>query len=136
MVLKYTNKTNFIILDGFAGVCTVSANFPDNPRITEISLHVTLSNNSHSHSRTEGQNIHDLCRFILLMKKRGVFSSVKYELSNFHLTKQLTPNRNKTKSWKKALACLYVQWMMVSIVIGFFDLLGHLFLLTSVFSNL
>ena len=33
MVLKYTNKTNFILLDGFARVCTVSANFPDNPRI-------------------------------------------------------------------------------------------------------
>ena len=32
MVLKYTNKTNFILLDGFARVCTVSANFPDNPR--------------------------------------------------------------------------------------------------------
>ena len=34
MVLKYTNKTNFILLDGFARVCTVSANFPDNPRIS------------------------------------------------------------------------------------------------------
>ena len=33
MVLKYTNKTNFILLDGFARVCSVSANFPDNPRI-------------------------------------------------------------------------------------------------------
>ena len=32
MVLKYTNKNNFILLDGFARVCTVSANFPDNPR--------------------------------------------------------------------------------------------------------
>ena len=32
MVLKCTNKTNFILLDGFARVCTVSANFPDNPR--------------------------------------------------------------------------------------------------------
>ena len=32
MVLKYTNKTDFILLDGFARVCTVSANFPDNPR--------------------------------------------------------------------------------------------------------
>ena len=32
MVLKYTNKTNFILLDRFARVCTVSANFPDNLR--------------------------------------------------------------------------------------------------------
>ena len=36
MVIKYTNKTNFI-LDGFARVCTVSANFPDNPRILSSS---------------------------------------------------------------------------------------------------
>ena len=33
MVLQYRNKTNFILLDGFARVCTVSANFPDNRRI-------------------------------------------------------------------------------------------------------
>ena len=33
MVLKYTNKTYFILLDGFARVCTLSANFSDNPRI-------------------------------------------------------------------------------------------------------
>ena len=41
MVLKYTNKTNFILLDGFARVCTVSTNFPDNPRICimKINMH-------------------------------------------------------------------------------------------------
>ena len=48
MVLKYTNKTNFILLDGFARVCTLSANFPDNPRITELPFQGTLSNQSHS----------------------------------------------------------------------------------------
>ena len=38
MVLKYTNKTNFILLDGFARGCTVSVNFPDNPRIYKNNL--------------------------------------------------------------------------------------------------
>ena len=41
MVLRYTNKTNFILLDGFARVCTVSANFRDNPRICIIDYTVT-----------------------------------------------------------------------------------------------
>ena len=38
MVLKYTNKTIFILLDGFARVYIVSANFPDNPRISLFRL--------------------------------------------------------------------------------------------------
>ena len=45
MVLKYTNKTNFILLDGFARGCTVSVNFPDNPRtlvILDVLFHLQL----------------------------------------------------------------------------------------------
>ena len=44
MVLQYINKNNIILLDGFARVYTVSANFPDNPRTlctNEILLKVT-----------------------------------------------------------------------------------------------
>ena len=32
MVLKYMSKNNFILLEGFVRVCTVSSYFPDNPR--------------------------------------------------------------------------------------------------------
>ena len=38
MVLKYTSKKNFILLEGFARVCTVFAYFTDNPRISNVSV--------------------------------------------------------------------------------------------------
>ena len=31
MIVRYSNKINFMLFEGFARVCTVSAYFPDNP---------------------------------------------------------------------------------------------------------
>ena len=36
MVLTYTSKNNFILFERFTRVCTVSSNFPDNPRILTL----------------------------------------------------------------------------------------------------
>ena len=45
MVLNNINKNDSILLEVLASVFTVSSNFTDNPRITDISLTVTLKSN-------------------------------------------------------------------------------------------
>ena len=57
MVLKYTKKTNFMLLDGFARVCTVSANFPDKPRIS-VSSYTFCTTWQSKHEHFIKQNEH------------------------------------------------------------------------------